>query len=144
MAELLLRATPGRTLEHEVGYVGAYFERPETKIRIAVEGNVSLGVVSFEPSRIRGEPVAHDRLAYLRLLAVDPSRWGSGLAAELMVWAIEAMRDAGYASAYLWCGEANARARRFYEREGWRPDGRTRQHPDWGPMVGYGRELAKL
>jgi hypothetical protein len=31
--------------------------------------------------------------------------------------------------AILWVGEANARARRFYEREGWSADGETRESP---------------
>jgi GNAT superfamily N-acetyltransferase len=141
IAELLLRASPGRTLEHEIGYVGAYFERPETRIRLALDDGRLVGVVSFEPSLIRGEEIADEHLAYLRLIAVDPSRWGSGVATELMGLAVDEMLAAGYAGAYLWCGDANARARRFYEREGWRPDGRTRHHVDWGRMVGYAREL---
>lgn len=137
LAELLLRASPGRTLEHEVGYVGAYFERPETRIQIAVQDRAPTGVVSFEPSLIRGEDVAGERTAYLRLIAVDPSRWGSGLGSDLMQWAVGAMESSGFTDAYLWCGESNARARRFYEREGWQPDGRRREHQDWGPMLSY-------
>jgi hypothetical protein len=33
------------------------------------------------------------------------------------------LRQAGYVDAVLWVLAANRRARRFYEREGWRPDG---------------------
>jgi ribosomal protein S18 acetylase RimI-like enzyme len=137
IAQLLLRASPGRTLEHELGYVGAYFEQRETRIQIALDDGTMVGIVSFEPSLIRGEEIAGERLAYLRLIAVDPARWGSGLATELLCSAAGEMRDAGYAEAYLWCGESNARARRFYEREGWREDGRARAHEDWGRMLGY-------
>lgn len=137
IAELLLRASPGRTLEHGVGYVSAYFERPETRIQLAIENVRPVGIVSFEPSRIRGEDVAADDMAYLRLIAVDPELWGTGPASELARWAVTEMRATGYASAYLWCGALNARARRFYEREGWQLDGRTREHDDWGRIVGY-------
>jgi RimJ/RimL family protein N-acetyltransferase len=110
IAQLLLRASPGRTLEHELGYVGAYFEQRETRIQIALDDGTMVGIVSFEPSLIRGEEIAGERLAYLRLIAVDPARWGSGLATELLCSAAGEMRDAGYAEAYLWCGESNARA----------------------------------
>jgi GNAT superfamily N-acetyltransferase len=98
-------------------------------------------VVSYEPSLVRGEEIADERTAYLRLIAVEPSRWGTGLAAELLAWACERMRAAGFEWAYLWCAEANARARRFYKREGWHLGARTRHHDDWGPMVEYARDL---
>ena len=50
-------------------------------------------------------------------LAVRPDQWGSGLAATLM--------DA-VPSRLLWCLRENHRARRFYERLGWRPTGREK------------------
>jgi GNAT superfamily N-acetyltransferase len=141
VARLLLRASPGRQLEREAAYVAAYFEHPETVLTIAVTGDEPAGVVSFEPSLIRHEDGADEATAYLRLIAVDPARWGSGLAADLLERARTGMAAAGFRRAYLWCGAANLRARRFYEREGWSPDGRVRQHEDWGPMVAYTREL---
>jgi len=141
LAELLLRASPGRSFEAECDYVRAYFDRPETVIRIAVRDDAPVGIVSFEPSLVRGDDGAHARTAYLRLIATDPSLWGRGLAGELLDWAVTEMAAAGFERVYLWCGESNTRARRFYERGGWVLDGRRREHEDWGVMLAYAKHL---
>jgi len=39
----------------------------------------------------------------------------------------------GADAAFLWVGQANLRARRFYEREGWVEDGSSRVSP-LGPI----------
>jgi GNAT superfamily N-acetyltransferase len=57
--------------------------------------------------------------AELRDLYVVPSSWGTGVATELMTTALDEIRKAGAPEATLWVGADNARARRFYEREGW-------------------------
>jgi GNAT superfamily N-acetyltransferase len=48
---------------------------------------------------------------------------GSGVADVLMADAEERIRAAGHTTAWLAVVEGNARARRFYERRGWRDDG---------------------
>jgi GNAT superfamily N-acetyltransferase len=68
---------------------------------------------------------AHDGLT-LRHLAVRPGRWGSGLGASAV-----AQAEAGGARR-LWCLEANHRARRLYERLGWRASGVERT-AEWPP-----------
>jgi GNAT superfamily N-acetyltransferase len=61
----------------------------------------------------------------LRVLYVVPKAWGTGTAARLADTALESVRgDARVA--FLWVVDDNARARRFYEREGWAPDEGTR------------------
>ena len=55
------------------------------------------------------------------------SAWGSGAARGLMDVPREWFTQDGYATAMLWVLRSNPRARRFYEREGWRPEG-TRVH----------------
>lgn len=40
--------------------------------------------------------------------------------------AVDSLRALGMRGAILWVLESNARARRFYERAGWRPDGGTK------------------
>jgi RimJ/RimL family protein N-acetyltransferase len=42
-----------------------------------------------------------------------------------MTVALQRLADDGYSEAVLWVFEANAQARGFYERFGWRPDGAT-------------------
>jgi len=66
----------------------------------------------------------------LYALYVLPEAWGSGAGSALLAAGMTALRGAGYDEAILWVLEDNPRARRFYEREGWRPDGgrRTGEH----------------
>ena len=79
-----------------------------------------------------GQPPAAPRLTEAGLagqvgevyaLYVTPDWWSSGTGRTLMSCAVAALTDACYERAVLWVLEANARARRFYERAGWVPDG---------------------
>jgi GNAT superfamily N-acetyltransferase len=62
---------------------------------------------------------------------LDPAVWGTGAGAALLDAALDEMRAAAYRSATLWTLGTNERARRFYERRGWRADGTSKVH-DWG------------
>lgn len=53
---------------------------------------------------------------------VLPEAWGTTAAPGLMEAALGAMRERGAPDAILWVLDDNPRARRFYEREGWRSD----------------------
>jgi len=66
------------------------------------------------------------RVGWLDGLYVVPECWGTGLADELHDRALELVRGLGSASCKLWVLEDNARARRFYERRGWRENGESR------------------
>lgn len=70
--------------------------------------------------------VALVRFEWLEGLYVVPEWWGKGVAAELHDAGLEIVRDLGSAKIHLWVLEENARARRFYERRGWRENGQTR------------------
>lgn len=59
--------------------------------------------------------------AHIEDLWVEPSVQGRGIGKELLAAAVMAVARDGYRTATLDCIEANADARRFYEREGWRP-----------------------
>jgi GNAT superfamily N-acetyltransferase len=54
---------------------------------------------------------------------VHPDHWGTGVANVLHEAAYNTLRADGWVSLKLWVLEANARARRFYERHGWTADG---------------------
>ena len=58
-------------------------------------------------------------LAYLWQLFVDVPLQGTGIARELHDWALADARAAGFDRIRLLTPAMNARARRFYEREGW-------------------------
>ena len=61
-------------------------------------------------------------------LFVLPEYWGTGVGQALMSKATDILRDFDSASALLYVYRDNARGRRFYERLGWQPDGRTYDH----------------
>jgi GNAT superfamily N-acetyltransferase len=77
----------------------------------------------------------------LRDLYVVPEAWDSGVAQALMETGLAAMRERGATEAVLWVVEANARARRFYEHEGWTADGETRASPLGPTELRYRRVL---
>jgi GNAT superfamily N-acetyltransferase len=76
-------------------------------------------------------------------LYVVPERWGAGVADALHDRALELVRDRGATDCRLWVLETNQRARRFYERRGWRENGDTRvvPYPPNPIDVGYTIEL---
>ena len=81
--------------------------------------------------------VAGVERCWLHGFYVLPEHWGTGVADELHDAALAEQRDC--AELRLWVLEANARARRFYERHGWRPNGETRvvPYPPHPLDVGY-------
>jgi GNAT superfamily N-acetyltransferase len=76
-----------------------------------------VGFVSVGPSR------TEDDTGELYAIYVLPEAWGTGAAAGLMAEAKDWFAQEGYATAMLWVLADNPRARRFYEREGWRAEG---------------------
>jgi GNAT superfamily N-acetyltransferase len=83
-----------------------------------VDGDL-VGHVGFLPAARAHRPVADPALAHFRQLFVRPAHWGTGLAARLHAAAIEEAIARGYAAMRLFTPAGQARARRFYEREGW-------------------------
>jgi ribosomal protein S18 acetylase RimI-like enzyme len=63
-------------------------------------------------------------------LYTHPRGWGRGAARALLDRALDALRAAGHDQAWLVTEERNDRARRFYERHGWREEGAARVR-DW-------------
>jgi putative acetyltransferase len=86
---------------------------PETRTLIAVSGEEPVGAACVTDGWLEG-------------LYVVPERWGTGLADELHDRALDEVQGLGSASCRLWVLEDNHRARRFYERRGWRENGETR------------------
>ena len=62
-------------------------------------------------------------IAELVALYLAPDHLGVGVGKALLDRAVAGMRSQGFLQATLWVLEENARAIRFYRREGWRPDG---------------------
>lgn len=71
----------------------------------------------------------------LFVINVDPEHWGRGVGAALHDAGVEHLRDFGFARAILWVHPDNMRARRFYERRGWRCDDVERREEIMGVEV---------
>jgi ribosomal protein S18 acetylase RimI-like enzyme len=82
------------------------------------------------------------KVAELYALYVHPARWSAGIGRALMDQVRAKVRAAGYASITLWVLEANARARRFYQKAGFTPDGARHELDDLGGVTEIRYRLA--
>lgn len=99
------------------GFQRAGPEQPTTLV--AVDGGVVCGLAMFGP--YRGEELANS--GELLAIYVDPDYWHTGLGRKLVVAARDGLRRDGFTEAALWVLDGNARARKFYECDGWTLDG---------------------
>ncbi|OBF84386.1 acetyltransferase [Mycobacterium sp. 852002-51163_SCH5372311] len=91
-------------------------ESPTTLV--AVTGETVCGLAMFGP--YRGVELPHS--AELLAIYVDPDHWDTGVGRKLIVATREQLRRHGFTEAALWVLDGNARARRFYGRDGWSRD----------------------
>jgi len=105
----------------------AWFAHPEpgSGVLVAEEAGRIVGFASFGPSRDEDAP---ERTGEVPAIYIDPSVLRTGVGRGLFEAATLALRDAGFARATLWVLEANALARRFYEKAGWARDGAVSTH----------------
>ena len=105
---------------------------------VAEDAGAVVGFASVGPSRdVRG-------LGELYAIYVDPEAWSTGAGRALIAQAEERLASE-YDAATLWVLEDNPRARAFYERAGWAPDGARKAEDRWGvraPEVRYRKELS--
>lgn len=101
--------------------------RPETWFVIASDACGHAGQCGFHPAHeermMRGARIPG--VAHFWQLFVRRDLWGAGLAGELHDAALAEIRARGYARARLFTPVTQARARRFYEKRGWRESGRS-------------------
>jgi GNAT superfamily N-acetyltransferase len=111
-----------------------------------------VGYASFGPERdVLDMPWPHPltpagsggEVAELYALYVHPAWWSTGTGRALMDHVLAKVCAAGYAYITLWVLEANARARRFYQRAGFAPDGARHVLDDLGGVteIRYRRAL---
>ena len=99
------------------------------------------GHITFSASTRSRWPGGADDLAHLWQLFVRERYWGTGVAATLHRSALQEAARQGYAAMRLYTPTAQARARRFYEREGWVLEGDSPESPMGMPLVEYRRRL---
>ena len=96
----------------------------------------------FEADAVVGFACVDPAAGELGALYVLPAWWGHGAGPALHDLAVDGLRAAGCAEPALWVMAPNVRARAFYERRGWRLDGRGRETSYGGTTVrsaGYRR-----
>lgn len=86
---------------------------------VAVDGGALVGTASVCPSRFP------DKEGYGEIVSIYflPDYMGKGYGGALLRAAVEALASMGYRDIFLWVLEENRRARRFYEKHGFRADG---------------------
>jgi GNAT superfamily N-acetyltransferase len=110
--------------------------RPWQRMIVAVDEPAGVvGYASFGPEvDVLGAPWPHPptkrgeagQVAELYALYVHPDWWSTGTGRALMDRVLARTRRAAYPEIVLWVLEANARARGFYERAGFAPDGASK------------------
>ena len=93
---------------------------------VADDGSRILGFASVGPAR--DEDASRDQ-EEIYSIYLDPAMWGKGVARDLMRTILADVPPATPLS--LWVPADNARARHFYRRHGFSPDGAER-HEDFG------------
>jgi GNAT superfamily N-acetyltransferase len=129
-----------------------FLTRPWQRMLVAVGDGGVVGYASFGAELdVLGSPWPHPRSAAgsagstgeLYALYVHPDRWSTGAGRVLMATVLQRLASAGYERAVLWVLEENDRARRFYARAGFAPDGARNTLGGLGgvPEVRYRRDL---
>ena|SRR5437868_4202185 len=98
---------------------------------VASEDGLIQGFATTAPSREAHLP-DHGELC---ALYVDPEYWGQGLGVALVSAARARLFGLGFRNALLWVLAGNVRAERFYQMDGWLPDGRRRTDSVWDVTV---------
>ncbi len=91
-------------------------------IWVADEGSV----VGFASSGAARDEDLEPRAGEVQAIYLLPEAWGQGIGRALLEAATVALRERGLDPLVLWVLTDNDRGRRFYERQGWRPDGSAR------------------
>ena len=89
------------------------------------------GVCGFSVISACRDEGAADDVGEVRLLYADPTAWDRGVGSALLRHAVDTLRSTGFDELRLWTLRDNGRARAFYERMGWTPDGaeQVSDHP---------------
>lgn len=112
--------------------------RPSTLV--AVDGDSICGFATVARAVQRDAP----NYGELCALYVSPEQWGGGIGVALVKAARSRLLLLGCRRAELWILLGNARAERFYQRDGWTCDGPQRTAAVWDAIVEgvrYSRDL---
>jgi diamine N-acetyltransferase len=127
----------------ELKRLRAFLANEEVWCLVAEDGGEIAGHVAIMPVRVHPHPSTDDTMGHFWQLFVREPWWGTGLATALHAEAVREAGARGFTSMRLFTPAAHARARRFYEREGWTPAGPPSDDMDFGmPLVEYRRAIS--
>ncbi len=96
------------------------------RTRIGAPGDVATVLQRHRPGD-RLDIVFADRAGEIYAIYLEAQAAGTGIGRALLSHATSDLLAQGCKVAVLWVLESNARARRFYELAGWKPDGATKE-----------------
>lgn len=96
---------------------------PPTGVWVAERDGAVAGFVHVRRSKDQGAEPSVGEVGAIYLM---PEAWSRGLGRALLDAAVVELGRNGFEAATLWVFRDNARARRFYERAGWAPDGEAK------------------
>jgi GNAT superfamily N-acetyltransferase len=131
-ASVVAEAPPAADARMIVGYASYGPER-----NVASPASAGSGGSALTPAGLAGET------GELYMLYVAPAHWSTGAGRALTDAALDGLREAGYRRVVLWTMTENARARRFYDKAGFAPDGATNLLAGLGQVeeLRYARDL---
>jgi GNAT superfamily N-acetyltransferase len=130
------------SFEHELALLEQGLPEPDVWALLAEEDGELAGHVAIRSAATALFGSAEPGVAHFWQLFVDPAWHGSGLAVVLHDEALREARERGYRAIRLFAAAGQARARRFYEREGWAAAGPAFMLEGFGmEVVEYRREL---
>ncbi|MET7836092.1 N-acetyltransferase [Micromonospora sediminicola] len=121
---------PELAREQRDGWTAA-IAAPHKHVRCAVVDGRVVGLLAMGPPHSSEVDAAQ-----LYQIHVDPDCWGRGVGSTLHGLFLRHLEAEGLAVGVLEVWERNTRARAFYTRHGWRPDGTTRPGPADAPYLG--------
>lgn len=95
------------------------FANNECTALVLTHGEQIVGFASVAPSQDDDAKECGE----LDRIYIHPSAWGKGHGNVLVNWCESTLRNQGFGNIKLWVFEVNQRARKFYEKLGYAPDG---------------------
>ncbi|MEA2363029.1 MAG: hypothetical protein QOD71_2174 [Thermoleophilaceae bacterium] len=131
------------SLAAELALLKQALRRDDVWCLVGESGRELAGHVAIRAAATAPYDSAEPGLAHFWQLFVKPAWQGSGLALALHDEAMREAAERGFTAIRLYAAAGQARARRFYEREGWAAQGPPVDLPGFGlPVVEYRRAIS--
>jgi GNAT superfamily N-acetyltransferase len=126
----------------DVTRIAEALARADTWCVLARHQDESVGHVALAPFTREDPEPAPPATIFLWQLFIRPAWQGRGIATRLLGLAVAEAERRGFTSMRLWTPQGATRARRFYEREGWKTTGNVHEDSPSGlPTMQYARHL---